>query len=104
MEGDETCANGPHVFKEDRVEDLHKREGFVTSRELAEARSAEAERITPLDIVAIDCELGYTTAGMSMTRVTVLDESGAIVLDELVRPQAEVLDPNLRYVRWFVDK
>ncbi|PWN22919.1 hypothetical protein BCV69DRAFT_280528 [Microstroma glucosiphilum] len=97
VEGDETCANGPHVFKEDRVEDLHKREGFVTSRELAEAMIAEADRIAPLEIAAIDCELGYTTAGMSMTRVTVLDESGAIVLDELVKPRAEVLDPNLRF-------
>lgn len=101
VEGDETCCVGPHVFKEEAVEDLHLREAFVTAEELgaeAGADAGEAGSAGPLPIAAMDCELGYTTAGMSLTRVTVLDESGAIVFDELVKPRAEVVDPNLRWV------
>lgn len=39
-----------------------------------------------LDIVAIDCEMVYTTAGMSVARVSVVDARGDVVFDELVRP------------------
>lgn len=103
IEGEDGCAKGPHVFKENDVAMLHRREAFRTTAELAEelkssALTGEAENASgPLDIVALDCELSFTTAGMSLTRVSVLNEAGDLVFDEIVRPRAAVLDDNLRF-------
>jgi hypothetical protein len=38
-----------------------------------------------LDVCCLDCEMIYTTAGMSLARVSVVDGVGAPVFDELVR-------------------
>lgn len=37
-----------------------------------------------LDIVALDCEMVYTTGGMRIARVSVIDNMGKTVFDELV--------------------
>lgn len=52
---------------------------------------------TELEIAAIDCELSYTTQGLSLTRVTVLDERGEVVYDSLVKPKAKIIDFNTRF-------
>ena len=42
--------------------------------------------------------MSYTTAGMSVTRVTLIDEAGDVVLDELVRPVGvAILDYNTQF-------
>jgi len=51
-----------------------------------------------LEVAAADCELSYTTSGMSLTRVTVLDERGGVVFDSLVRPRSKIMDFNTRLV------
>jgi len=43
-----------------------------------------------LDVVALDCEMVYTTGGMRVARVSVVDGSGKQVLDELVRMDDDV--------------
>lgn len=91
-----TCGVGPHVFKEETTADLHKREAFTTFQTLHSDKSKVAGSM-PLDIVALDCELGFTTAGLSLTRVTLLDESGSVVLDELCKPHADVVDANVQF-------
>lgn len=57
--------------------------------------------ITPaypkLSIVALDCELVYTTSGMALARLTVVNEEGEVVLDEHVRPEGNLLDTNTRF-------
>jgi RNA exonuclease 1 len=40
---------------------------------------------TALDVVSIDCEMVYTTGGMRVARVSVVDGSGKQIFDELVR-------------------
>lgn len=40
---------------------------------------------TALDIVALDCEMVYSTGGMRVARVSVVDSMGKEVFDELVR-------------------
>ena len=48
--------------------------------------------------VAFDCEMGYTTRGMELIRLTATAwPSGATLLDILVRPIGEVLDLNSRF-------
>lgn len=88
---DDRCAAGPHVFKEDDARALHAREGFVTLADISEAPPL-------LDVAALDCEMSYTTGGLSVTRVTLTDETGAVVLDELVRPRGvAILDFNTQF-------
>ena len=55
------------------------------------------ENENALPIVALDCEMSYTTGGMELTRITCLDFSGKIILDELCRPFNRVLDLNSRW-------
>lgn len=93
--GDASCCLGPHVFKEDDPKDLHRRESFITTRELTESLGGDTSG--HLDIVAVDCELCFTTAGMSLTRLTLISEDGSVILDELVRSRAEIVDYNTRF-------
>ncbi|KAF8417845.1 hypothetical protein EV426DRAFT_621300 [Tirmania nivea] len=47
---------------------------------------------------ALDCEMCYTTLGMEMVRLTVVDfPGGEVVVDALVRPKGEILDLNSRF-------
>jgi DNA polymerase III epsilon subunit-like protein len=51
-----------------------------------------------LEPVSIDCEMGYTTLGMEMVRLTAVSwPEGRDLLDVLVRPTGEVLDLNTRF-------
>jgi len=48
--------------------------------------------------VCFDCEMGYTTQGMELIRLTATSwPSGTTLLDTLVRPLGEILDLNSRF-------
>lgn len=48
--------------------------------------------------VSFDCEMGYTTYGLELVRLTAVKwPSGAELLDILVRPLGEILDLNSRF-------
>ncbi|CAG7957623.1 unnamed protein product [Penicillium nalgiovense] len=52
----------------------------------------------PLEPVSIDCEMGYTTLGLELVRLTAVSwPKGSDLLDVLVRPMGEVLDLNTRF-------
>ena len=78
---EEPCSTGPHVFYESKAEDLHRRHAFSTSRLVAESDAND----TALDIVALDCEMIYTTGGMRVARVSAVDSAGKEIFDEFVR-------------------
>ena len=70
------------MFSESKPEQLHSRHPFSPTR----PASANEDAIdTALDVVALDCEMIYTTAGMSVARVSVVDGSGRPVFDQFVR-------------------
>ncbi|KAI9144483.1 ribonuclease H-like domain-containing protein [Paraphysoderma sedebokerense] len=48
-------------------------------------------------LLAVDCEMCYTSAGLELTRVSVIDESLQTVYDTLVKPERDILDYNTRY-------
>jgi RNA exonuclease 1 len=75
----EGCVLGPHVFYETDPAEVHSRHPF------SRTASTETAKDTALDVVAIDCEMIYTTAGMSVARVSVVDGAGKEVFDEFVR-------------------
>ncbi|SJL01868.1 uncharacterized protein ARMOST_05192 [Armillaria ostoyae] len=85
----EGCIRGPHVFYESDPSALHARHSFSSLNSTSSAQ----------EIVALDCEMIYTTGGMRVARVSVVDGTGAEVFDELVRMDdgVYVLDFNTRF-------
>ncbi|KAF8974468.1 ribonuclease H-like domain-containing protein [Flammula alnicola] len=87
----EGCSHGPHVFYESKVEELHSRHAFSF------LPSSPPSMV--LDVAALDCEMIYTTGGLRVARVSVVDGSGKEVFDQLVRmdDSVNVIDYNTRF-------
>ncbi|KAG8696642.1 RNA exonuclease 3 [Ceratobasidium sp. 395] len=95
--GSPGCVVGPHVFKDsDDFNLLHARHPYSPSSAFQSEISASSAQ---LDVAALDCEMIYTTAGMSLARVSVIDGAGKSVYDKLVKPDVGVgvLDFNTRF-------
>ncbi|XP_028833616.1 RNA exonuclease 1 homolog isoform X2 [Denticeps clupeoides] len=81
---------GCHIFKL-HVHDAVDLSGFVSSQPLS-----PAERCCP-GVYAMDCEMCYTTRGLELARVTVVNSSLRVIYDAFVRPDCEVVDYNTRF-------
>ncbi len=89
LPGSRGCEHGPHVFGEKNAEALHSRYPFITlSSETSGTIKSSDDGI--LEVCSIDCEMIYTTAGLSCARVSVIDGRGDKVFDELVRMNEDV--------------
>ncbi|KAI9178745.1 RNA exonuclease 3 [Blastocladiella emersonii ATCC 22665] len=86
------CTPGVHVWREERTNHLHAIEPFVVSPETCPGGPGKR-----LEMVALDCEMCYTTNGFELCRFTAVDVYGDLVMDELVKPAGEVLDLNSRF-------
>ena len=48
-------------------------------------------------VYALDCEMCYTTAGLQLTRVSVINMSLQPIYEKLVKPSHPIVDYNTRY-------
>ncbi|KAI0383167.1 hypothetical protein F5Y04DRAFT_250768 [Hypomontagnella monticulosa] len=85
------CTTGrTHVFKATNVNRLASLLNF--------AQTPPNPNVPADRAVCFDCEMGYTTNGLELIRITVLTwPDYKVLLDILVQPFGEVLDLNTRY-------
>ncbi|KAG0606128.1 hypothetical protein M758_9G116100 [Ceratodon purpureus] len=55
------------------------------------------ENVTPLEMVAVDCEMCYTHEGLELTRVSMVSSKGKVLLDKLVKPENPITNYNTQY-------
>lgn len=74
-------------------------QGYVATRGRTATASPPASfgRPTHHRMVALDCEMCVTSAGLELTRLVLLDEWGDALLDELVAPHNPIIDYVTRY-------
>ncbi|EHB13517.1 RNA exonuclease 1-like protein [Heterocephalus glaber] len=82
------CQVAKQHVQDGRKENL---EGFVRTFEKELLGDAHA------GIYALDCEMSYTTYGLELTRVTVVDTDMQVVYDTFVKPENEIVDYNTRF-------
>lgn len=91
------CSHGPHVFYDTEPALLHSRHAFSFLQSPTADQDGPSTSIAPssrgttrnvkakLDVAALDCEMVYTTGGMRVARVSVIDGTGKEVFDELIK-------------------
>ncbi|KAI9302614.1 hypothetical protein BJ944DRAFT_184766 [Cunninghamella echinulata] len=87
------CQQGSHVFKEEDIQSLHRHIPFIQSNSFKQdKKEKKAEKL-----LALDCEMGYTTIGMELIRLTVINDQMETIIDEKVLPSHMIIDLNTRY-------
>ncbi|TMW47644.1 hypothetical protein DOY81_007280 [Sarcophaga bullata] len=77
--------------------DMDNLTGYVTTIDKADLPDGSEYVPTKKDIYALDCEMCYTTNGIELTRVTVVDINARTVYDALVKPDNKIIDYNTIY-------
>lgn len=84
------CQVGPHVFKVEATEELADIRTFVQTK-------AALPEVNSHTLLALDCEMCHTTAGLELTRFTIVDKAGNVTVDVLVAPTSPMVDLNTRF-------
>ncbi|KAK9477993.1 hypothetical protein V1514DRAFT_332549 [Lipomyces japonicus] len=84
-----------HVFK---VTDPNRLASQIAFEQSSSSSSSDQDGVHAPDAVSLDCEMGYTTLGLELLRVTVLSfPQSNVIYDTLVKPIGKLLDPNTRF-------
>ncbi|KDN46483.1 hypothetical protein K437DRAFT_256208 [Tilletiaria anomala UBC 951] len=83
-----------HVFRLESARQLHAQTPFFESHASLPSKEAKPDAH---DILALDCELCFTTAGMSLTQLSVVSAEGTTLMDIKVKPNVAIIDYNTRF-------
>uniref|UniRef100_A0A8C8VI68 Exonuclease domain-containing protein n=1 Tax=Pelusios castaneus TaxID=367368 RepID=A0A8C8VI68_9SAUR len=93
-----SCCEGVVGSPGCQVAKLHVHDG---QKENLEGFVKTFIKLTPADgnhgVFALDCEMCYTTQGLELTRVTVVDSGLQVAYDTIVKPDNEIIDYNTRF-------
>ncbi|XP_067409277.1 RNA exonuclease 1 homolog isoform X2 [Emydura macquarii macquarii] len=93
-----SCCEGVVGSPGCQVAKLHVHDG---QKENLEGFMKTFIKLTPADgnpgVFALDCEMCYTTQGLELTRVTVVDSNLQVAYDTFVKPDNEIIDYNSRF-------
>lgn len=82
-----------HVFYWENAQERHAAVPYKNTKDLFEASSYVLSKC-----LGIDCEMGFTSHGFELLRISAIDFlTGKDVLDILVKPKGIVIDLNTRY-------
>lgn len=87
--GEGCCLFTSHVFE---VRDPNDLTGFMTTFE-----SEDDDDARSVQVYALDCEMVYTSRGLELARVTVIDNKCNVVYESLVKPFGQIIDYNTRF-------
>ncbi|KAE8990420.1 hypothetical protein PF011_g18367 [Phytophthora fragariae] len=74
-------------------EDAAAAADFVSTLPLPDGETRSSEQL----LLALDCEMCRTTKGVELTRLTLIDASEKVLLDEYVRPNNPIVDYCTQY-------
>ncbi|WVQ71274.1 hypothetical protein IAR50_000800 [Cryptococcus sp. DSM 104548] len=82
-------SNGYHVFPQNDIDRaLAKREKYKSVKKYAEDGGKDKAWE---DVVALDCEVIHTMAGLTVARVTIIDTTEKVLLNEFVKPKQKLI-------------
>lgn len=84
------CSSNPYHVHKGELE-LANFQGYVETQPKPEREPNKH------GIYALDCEMCYTTYGLELTRVTVINYKSDVVYEKLVKPSNPILDYNTRF-------
>ena len=92
------CETGKHVYDGDYDGNSEGKNisGYIETSENSISRE-ELKSKSSLNIFALDCEMCYTTKGLELARVSVVDINLKEVYESIVKPEYQILDYNTRW-------
>eukprot|EP00835_Amoeboradix_gromovi_P003722 NODE_257_length_12663_cov_0.723655.p3 type:complete len:391 gc:universal NODE_257_length_12663_cov_0.723655:9591-10763(+) len=82
------CTLGCHVYQFEDFKDLNAVNPFKQAPLVTE---------NAYKILALDCEMVYTSGGLELARCTITNESKSVVYDEIIQPLHPIYDFNTKY-------
>ncbi|KAF0271972.1 hypothetical protein FOG51_03353 [Hanseniaspora uvarum] len=90
FENPEFCCNNKfHVYRQQDFKERSLISEYILEEDLEDGDK---------NILALDCEMGYTTKGYEMIRLTIVDfATEKSVFDKIIKPVGKVLDLNTKF-------